>query len=251
MAKPNLKHSALFFHMGPGFHARIEAQKFSATYPHVRFLDQPQDVTFAQLIDWACVEIKNLFQENNAPIKLLGHSFGGQLIAGALPRVHQYVSEVRLLNSAYDSFSCFVHLGKALGIDQAQGFSQNAKNSIEDKMNLIFQVAQHPQFAEVYWKSSSAMSAYAQLSASHPTLDLQTFVKAFSSYLQEPPPKKTDHWGGAAKIYYSLDDVLVHDMNSVSPWKSVFSNVQFSELPGLGHYAHFESGEAAAKFFKD
>ena len=104
--------------MGPGLHSRIEAQKFSDLFPHVAFLDQPQGKSFAELVDWTCEVIEAQFSLTKKPLVLLGHSFGGHLIAAAVSQLgskaSSRVAEIKLMNSAFDPFDCFANLQKYL-----------------------------------------------------------------------------------------------------------------------------------------
>ncbi|HEY8271246.1 MAG TPA: alpha/beta fold hydrolase [Pseudobdellovibrionaceae bacterium] len=251
MEKQNSKHNILFFHMGPGFHAKIEALQFSSKHPRVAFLDQPLNATFSELTDWACEVIRKYAQNHTGKVKLLGHSFGGQVIAAAMPSIGDLVSEIRFLNSAYDSFDCFVNLENTLEPQNLKPLQYWKAKSLEEKMSLIFHISQLPQFSSTYWRNVEARNTYEKISTSYPPVDIDSFVKAFSDYLQRPQSKRKDIWKGPTKIYYSCSDNLIKSFKVISPWKESFPNAHFIEVFNIGHHGLFESPQLADDFFKD
>ncbi|MNK15804.1 Alpha/beta hydrolase family protein [compost metagenome] len=251
MAKLDSKHNTVFFHMGPGFHSRIEAHQFSERHPHVLFLDQPTGMTFPQLVDWACQSIREQSQISGKPLRLLGHSFGGQIIAAALPQIGHLVSEVRLLNSAYDTFDCFGNIHQVLAPQNSQALSFWKTQSPEAKLNLIFEVAQHPQFNNVYWMNEAAQEGYTKIASLYSPLNIEAFVHVFSGVLQTPPLAGITPWSGKAEIYYSLTDNLIRSFDVVAPWQEVFRDGKLIEIPNIGHHGLFESPRLAEAFFRD
>ena len=251
MAKLDSKHNTVFFHMGPGFHSRIEAHQFSERHSHVLFLDQPFGMSFPQLVEWACESIQKQSQLSEKPLRLLGHSFGGQIIAAALPQIGHLVSEVRLLNSAYDSFDCFANIHQVLAPQKSQALSFWKTQSPEAKLNLIFEVAQHAQFNDIYWMNKEAQEEYTKIASLYSPLNIEAFVHVFSEVLQTPPLAGIPAWSGKAEIYYSLDDSLIRHFDVIAPWKEIFSDGKFIEIPNIGHHGLFESPRLVEAFFKD
>lgn len=251
MEKRDSKINSLYFHMGPGFHAKIEAQEFSQRHPQVAFLDQPQNVSLQNLYAWAENEIRAQYTASQKPLYLLGHSFGGQIIAAVLPRVSDMVAEVRLLNTAANSFQSFAHLRHLL-LGDATTPEQWQLKSPEEKMNAILEVAQHPQFGEVYWRNPQARAHYQQLASHYPGLNIEAFIRVFNDYLALDTQNalRGFSWRGPAHIYYSLQDPLITDFKTVEPWKNVFLQAQFKEVPHTGHYSHFELPSFADEFFE-
>ena len=251
MEKRDSKINSLFFHMGPGFHAKIEAQEFSQRHPHVAFLNQPQDLNLKDLHAWAENEVRAQYAVTQKPLQLLGHSFGGQIIAAILPGIADLVSEVRLMNTAGDSFQSFAHLRHLLLAD-ATTPAEWLQRSPEEKMNAILEVAGHPQFGDVYWKDPKAQAHYQQIANGYPGLNIEAFIRIFSEYLAVDPQKTLQSfvWQGPAHIYYSLQDPLITDFATVESWKSMFPNAQFHQISNTGHYSHFEQPSFADEFFK-
>lgn len=251
MEKQNSKHNTLFIHMGPGLHAKIEAHQFSSKYPHIAFLDQPMNASFSELTDWTCDTIKRHAKLCEGKVKLLGHSFGGQLIAAAIPTVGDLVSEIRLLSSAYDSFDCFVNLQNTLDSKNFTSLQSWKSKSLEEKLNIILSISKFPQFSESYWVNLEAKQAYEKISTAYPPLDMNSFVTAFTDYQPLPPKSLKTAWPGKIKIYYSLLDNLIKTFEVVSPWKNIFPKAIFIEVSNIGHYGLFESSQLATDFFKD
>jgi pimeloyl-ACP methyl ester carboxylesterase len=236
--------------MGPGFHARIEKEKFSSLYPHVLFPDQPSRASFHDLVQWSLQEIKNLHQKTGAPIALLGHSFGAHILAEAAPQVPEMIAEVRILNSAYDPFQSFIHLEEYLLGAQARGGSHWQAQSPAEKMNLIFTLAPHPGLADSYWRDPAKRQAYEALAAHHPALDVESFVAAFSDFLVRQKDLKKKTWDGPTRIFYSPEDHLIRDFATVAAWKNLFPRSQFATLTG-GHHALFEIETLPVNFFAE
>lgn len=249
MEKRDLKHNTLYFHMGPGFHSKIEAEVFSCQYPHVLFLDQPLSISFSELIQWAEQEIKKAFILNDEkPVSVLGHSFGAQIISAALKSNVEYIKEARFLNSPSDSFSCFYNLHNHL-FKNTEGYDFWKNQSLEDKLNLIFKVAAHPRCAESYWQNMVAKQQYDSIAVKYPQLDVTTFVKVFTGYLEGSHEPKEKIWDGPIRIYFSLDDKLIKDSIQVEHWKKIYPSAQLIAVNGVGHYGLFESESLANDFF--
>jgi pimeloyl-ACP methyl ester carboxylesterase len=236
--------------MGPGLHSRIEAQQFSNLYPHVAFLDQPSGCNFLQLKDWAIDVVKEQHRILQKPLTLLGHSFGAQLIAAALPSVGSLVSEVRFYGSAADPFDCFVNLEEILNPADAFKSAHWKTQSPEDKMNLIFKLAQNPGMTAAYWCDPQAQAHYDGMSAQHPPLNIGDFVHVFTDFLGNQSTLATPPWSGKAVIYYSAADNLICNVETVEPWKKIFPKANLVEIPAIGHYGLFESNSLAANFFE-
>jgi len=235
--------------MGPGLHSRIEAQKFSDLFPHIAFLDQPQGMGFAELVDWTCEAVKAQYALTQKPLVLLGHSFGGQLIAAALPRLGSMVKEVRLVNSAFDPFDCFANLQTHLAPEIAKGSGFWKDRTTDEKLGLIYSIAEHPKMAEAYWHNSTHQQSYQKLSQPHPALNIGSFVKVFTEFLNEKPHLKNAPWAGPVTIYYSVADNLIRNSATVEGWLQTFPGAKFLEVKNVGHYGLFESAELAAQFF--
>ncbi len=249
MEKAATKHNFLFFHMGPGLHARADALEFQKKYPHVHFLDQPLDVDYSGLVDWAEEQVLRHALLSLHPLTLLGHSFGGSVIRGVLPKVADKVREIRLLNSVFDPFDCFVNLYNVL--NQTKLVPSDYKTRpVAEKMQFIFELAQNPNMKDVYWINHEAQEHYHALMQELPALNVQAFTKIFSEFLTRAPHLMTP-WSGPVKIIYSESDSLIRHKEIMFPWRQIYPQAQFIELPHLGHYGHFESQAAAKIFFTD
>lgn len=236
--------------MGPGFHSRIETEVFGATYPHVAFLDQPTDLNFVELVSWAQKQIRAHYQARQKPLVLVGHSFGTQILVAALQGVKDCIGEIRLLNSPLDSFDCFANLESHLVPDQALGRDAWKTHSSADKIHLILKLSSIPGFTNSYWKKSDAQKDYEQRALRHPALNLDTFLRVYTEYLQRGPLPASTLWRGPVQIIYSAEDVLVQDYACVQAWSEVFPQARFVAIPGCGHYAHFEEEDVARMCFE-
>lgn len=241
MEKRALNPLSLYFHMGPGLHSKVEALCFSSQFPHVRFLDQPHELSFAELVLWTQNTIKSAASETQGPITLLAHSFSAQLLREALPAVTDSVKHIRLLNPSYDSFDCFANIEEILFPNEARGREFWKTRAPSEKMEMLFKLAGHPQLNDLYWKIPEAQASYQQVFSSVPGLHIPSFIKAFSSYLAQSSSLQIFSWTGSVEIFYSLQDPLLKDETQVTSWLKIFPNAKLIETPGLGHYGLFES----------
>lgn len=236
--------------MGPGLHSRIEAEVFASTYPHVAFLDQPTDLNFVELVSWAQEQIRAHYQSLQKPLVLVGHSFGAQILVAALHGVKDCVGEIRLLNSPLDSFDCFANLESHLLPDQALGREAWKNQSSADKINLILKLSSTPGFTDSYWKNSASQKDYEQRAHRHPGLNLDTFLRVYTEYLQRGPLPASALWSGPVQVIYSAEDALVQELACVQAWRDVFPQARFLAVPDCGHYAHFEKADVARMCFE-
>lgn len=235
--------------MGPGFNARPEAHAFSAKYPHVYFPDQPLKLNFTQLVDWTCGLIKAQYEAHQKPLCILAHSFGAQLVAAAFPKVAPYINELRILNSPAESFSCFVNIASSLYPNSEYDHACWKDKSVGEKIGLILQVSQEKCCTDLYWNNKVAQGEYSQIAAAYPPLDPESFIMAYTEYLQQAKMQNRSTWEGQVLIYYSLEDNLLKDLHLLEGWRQQFPKASFIETPQLGHFSLFESQELAGKFF--
>lgn len=250
MEKLDSKHNSIFFHMGPGFHGKIEAHEFSAKYPHVLFADQPLSSHFSEIIQWAVHLIREQAALTQKPLVLLGHSFGAQIISAALPQVKDLVGEIRLLNSAFDTFDCFANLESFLFPTREHGASWWKNQPTDKKLKMIFEVAQQPGFTAAYWENSASQSHYEAIAKNFAPLNTTDFVQIVTDILNSAPSRLFDVWNGPVEIFYSLEDKLIQHFDVVAPWKDFFPNVLFTVVPNTGHHGLFESDRLPEHFFR-
>jgi pimeloyl-ACP methyl ester carboxylesterase len=242
------KPKILFFHMGPGFHAGPERLQFSAQFPWVEFLDQPQEASFEELVLWGEKVIRD--QEEGPPLILLGHSFGCHIISELIPSFGRKVCEVRFLNSAFDPFEHFVNLQNRLLPAKATSVGAWAEASVAQKMQLIFQVAGHSDLASCYWVRDQARNDYVRRASEMPALNVASFVHAFQQFLTLQRKLKQHQWPGRVEIFFSPQDSLLNGKASVAAWNQIFPKAEFHEFEQLGHYAHFESASLVQALFQ-
>lgn len=240
--------TSIFFHMGPGLHSQVEAAQFEKLYPHVLFIDQPQNMNFSDLKYWAQDIIRAQHALSKSKLTLLGHSFGSQVAAAALPGVQDLIEEVRFLNSPFHSFASFTSLEEEMFPDAALGYEGWKDKSVDEKMVLIFRLSADLRLTSHYWRCPETRLRHEALSNTKPPLNVGSFLKAYMEYLNTP--ELNISWAGKATILYSLDDALVRSHQSVQGWKNIYPNVNYIEIKSGGHYLHFESSEVAEIFFK-
>lgn len=234
--------------MGPGLHAQMEAAEFGSLFPHVLFVDQPLNMGFADLKYWAQDLIRTQHSLTQSKLTLLGHSFGSQIAAAALPGVQELIEEVRYLNSPFYSFSSFTSLEEEMFPESALGFAEWNQKTVDEKMVLIFKLSADLRLTSQYWRCPKTRARHEAQSASKPPLNISSFLKAYLEYLNTPAPNIS--WPGKVKIMYSIDDALVRNRASVEEWRKIYPNADYTEFSTGGHYLHFENSDVAQNFFK-
>lgn len=240
--------TAIFFHMGPGLHSQTEATQFGSQFPHVLFIDQPHNMGFSDLKYWAQEIIRAQFAITKKKLTLLGHSFGSQIIAAALPATQDLVEEVRLLNSPFNSFSSFTSLEEEMFPESALGFENWKDKSVDEKMVLIFKLSADLRLTSHYWRNLDSRNQHEALSARLPALSISSFLKVYMEYLNTPEPSIA--WPGRVSALYSTDDALVRSRKSIEGWQNIYPNMTYMEFNKGGHYLHFENSDVANLFFK-
>lgn len=238
----------IFFHMGPGFHAQVELALFEHKYPHVLFVDQPHNLNFREVCNWAQNLIKEHYHRTNLKLTLLGHSFGAQIIMGAMEGVSHLIEEVRFLNSPHESLDAFISLEQALYPQAALGGAYWHGRTVDEKMHLIFKIGSDFKLNSFYWRCDKARSLFEQISVGKPALNMSSFLKIYMDYLAKPLVPYI--WEGNAKIMYSKQDALIHEPKMVYSWKNLLPNAQFIAYEDGGHYLHIENEQIAESFFK-
>lgn len=250
--------------MGPGLHAKVEAQILGPNYPWVDFWDQPLQESanraFEKVVDAAQTRLKKLVQQNNdQAIHLIGHSFGGQIAKYLACQNPSLVSHLILFNSAADPYYSFIHLAKTLArlpqnhhcSEKLLQLASKAENNYkwQSLLELILLVASIENFMELYWFDSKKYRWYVQHAASFPAIDINTFINVLGDFIQNYRPSiYTEQWQGKADIYYSLTDVLTPNLSDHRPWQKIFPKAQLHELHKIGHYAQFEMNDPTALF---
>lgn len=246
--------NSLFLHMGPGFHAKIENQFFAKAHPHIVFWDQPLVNSFEDLTKATLHKIEEIYSSSKAPVNLYAHSFGGQLALYAVLNKPEIIGNIKMLNSAFDPFECFLNLSE---------LEENTKIKIRnsatsEKMQLIFSLASRQDFPNLYWKSLQKKEQY-DLAASHFTnLDVTTFAQVFSSFLDSKYYNKLlnkglnlpSSWNKSVTILRSVEDNLIKKASDCDNWKTIFKSANIVDILNSGHYSLFDSPETPDLFFK-
>lgn len=246
--------TSLFLHMGPGFHAKIENQFFAKTHPHIAFWNQPLTTSFEELTNATLHKIEEIYKVSKSPVDLYTHSFGGQLALCALLNKPKIIGKIKMLNSAFDPFECFLNLSD---LDE-ESKTKLRSSETSEKMQLIFTLASKQDFSNLYWKSLQKKQQYDQAAANYENLDVTTFAQVFSSFLDSQYYKKLVNkelqlpvaWNNPVTILRSVDDNLIKKPSDCDDWKTLFKAANIVNILNSGHYSLFDNSEAPTLFFK-
>lgn len=240
--------------MGPGFHAKIENQFFAKTYPSILFWNQPLTTSFEDLTNATLHKIEEIHNSLKKPVNLYAHSFGGQLALYAVLHRPELIGNIKMLNSAFDPFECFLNLS-----DLDEENKNKLKNSTtQEKMQLIFSLASQQDFSNLYWKSIQKKQEYEQLAIQYENLDVATFAQVFTSFLDSKHYHKlisktlslSTSWNNSLTILRSLEDNLIKKPADCDDWKTLFKSANIVNILNSGHYSLFDNTETPDLFFK-
>lgn len=239
--------------MGPGFHSKIESQFFAKNHPHIVFWNQPLTTSFEDLTNATLHKIEEIYNSSKTPVNLYAHSFGGQLALYAVLNNPELIGKIKMLNSAFDPFECFLNLS-----DLDEDIKTKIRSSsTSEKMQLIFTLASRQDFSNMYWKSLQKKQQYDQAAANYENLDVTTFAQVFSSFLDSQYYKKLVNkelqipaaWNKPMTVLRSVEDNLIKKPSDCDNWKTLFKSANIVNILNSGHYSLFDNPETSALFF--
>ena len=236
---------ALYFHMGPAFHACVERIYFEEAYAKVLFWDQPLVSSYEELLQVAAEKVLECSANLQAPLVLLGHSFGAQIVADILPLVGHRVREVRLLNSPFRSLSVFEAIYETLFPERGGQAWQGLP--FANIQALILEAATHADFDKLYWRHEQRRKDYHEISVRLPPLSVPHFLQIYQSFYERQARPVLKGWSGAMEIFYSVDDYLLKHF-SESDWAHFYPACRIHVLRGSGHHSHLEDADFCKKF---
>lgn len=251
--------TALFLHMGPGFHSQVENHLFGSMYKHVDFWNQPLAKDFSELQNSVFEKVQSVYQaNNNSPISLIAHSFGGALARSVIQKYPEMVSDLKMINCSLNPFECFVNLSTRLQHyesiqEQRKKLATIRAGTVEEKINFILAVAIIPEFPSYYWHSKAKMIQFQSVYNQYPALNVGVFLSVFSDYLAKEPLLHSlpIRWNGNVTYFYSPKDALFDGLNdkSMTGWKDLFPAMKVVLSQESGHYSHIEDADLAKLIF--
>ena len=237
--------------MGPGFHADIEKNFFEAKFPEVEFWSQPVANSFSDLVNLCENKMLEMQKAIGKPIKLIAHSFGGQLAWAIGERHPEKINTMIFLNSAFSPFECFINLGRHLKLVDENRAKFLRLATVEDKINFVFEISMQPQFSQLYWHSETRFTEYNSKAQHFASLNPDVFVQIFSDYLAKKinAPISPSKFTGKVQIYSSVFDRLLSEDDTLK-WRHIYPKAQLHSLNLGGHYALFEDPSLAERILK-
>ncbi|MGE0763535.1 MAG: alpha/beta fold hydrolase [Bdellovibrionales bacterium] len=245
--------STLFLHMGPGLNAHVERQVLSAHFPEVHFWDQPAVLgpgAFDQLVQSALAQVESMYQSTQRPVKLMAHSFGGQLARAIIGRRPELIGDSIFYNAGYCPATAFYRLLRRLGQDaQTPGdlkqdiaafLKLHPQAEINRLWDYVTMVVRDANFMRLYWAKQKHFEHYVALSAGGPTLLFQTFQDVLNDFYLIRRPAQRLAWSGRVRLEMGDQDPLIDVQADASQWGAIFANLHLVVQPDSGHYSHLE-----------
>lgn len=240
----------LFLHWGPGAHARVE-RELLGDLP-VQWWDQPSPIAesgnaFEALVSSAEAELKKLSHARGKPIRLLAHSFGGEIAYRLSLRVPELIRQITLLGSSHFVPRAFLNLARRLQSlsDALPSAVLAADKRLEEDTfwPLIQGIASIPDFSLHYWgkNSDAARDAFLSVARKHPGLDLPIFQAVLSAYFAHVRANsdRPSPFRGEVALLLGDQDPLSNIPAETQGWKKRFPELRATTLP-CGHFVHFE-----------
>jgi len=233
--------------------AHPERALLSRAQPEVYFWDQPLTRgprAFSELVDAAAVETERLARENGGPIRVLAHSFGGNVLRALLEKSGALISEITLYNCGLDWPGGFLNLLRLLGRDgetmpelraRIDAYANRQDADATDLWSTLGLLAEDPAFMRLYWPRREDFSAYAELGAERRPLDFETLRSVLNEFLSSPLsiPKRIS-WKGGAKLFVGEKDPLGDAETLSRDWRKILPQIEVETVPDSGHFTHLE-----------
>lgn len=245
------KATALFLHGGPGLNAAVERAWF-AGQKTVQWWDQPRvrvdtPAAFEATLAAAAERLSYMHDEAEAPIDLIGWSFGTRLAVELACRAPSQVRGLTLLAPTLVLQEAIMRLAErllALGagdwnLDQALRRAQDRGDcdALLDLATALFSV---PRLLDRYWApgNTAECERHAQLAATANWFDATTFA-AVARDLHDRPLPARQPTGYPMSILAGRHDPYFAGDHDVDAWRRQFPGAEI-RIVEAGHMVHFE-----------
>jgi pimeloyl-ACP methyl ester carboxylesterase len=245
------ENNALFLHGGPGLHAAVERIWFGDSLP-VLWWDQPaiaadDPAPFQTLVGHAARQLQAMADLNDGPVKLIAHSFGGQIAAALAKELPAYMSSITLLGCS-NPIRQFFNLGKwQAGGEYEHPELQSALTAAEEKcdesrffalVQACFPERRRPDF--YFGPSSTAVrERYFALAGATPSLDATTFFTVMRDRIHAPFLPQINGFAGEVNVFMGKHDPLLQLDEDMERWRGIFPQTQFIVV-NAGHILQLE-----------
>lgn len=240
--------------MGPGLNSTAESILLSSQNPTVDYWDQPAvtgDRAFEDLVDAAVTRAQTLAQASGKPIKLIAHSFGGQIAREIIAKTPETVDSLTLLSAGHDLVASFHSLLTALSVDtetptelrlKATTFlHEHPEARLENFWTEVGMIVQDPSFERLYWPSIELYQNYTVIAEKAPPLSFPTFKDVANSFLRKVDfiPKRMQ-WKGPVSLTLGDRDPLILVSETEKYWQTLFPQLTKTIRKNSGHFVHLE-----------
>jgi len=238
-----------FLHGGPGLNAGVERAWFGDSLP-VDWWDQPPTANAAspfEVLVQACIErIHELATTRVTPVKILAHSFGGQLAIALAERIPHLIESMTLLACSPSLAAAILRMGSRLSADQPDDLellralppSSRIEPTLSDLMSIIG--AWSAYWPVAWFGPSSAHTIGHFLSLSEAMrFDASTFAAVLAESLSHARIPKPVAFTGPVRLFVGSHDRMICPTEDEAHWRHVFPQLQYAVV-NCGHMVHFE-----------
>lgn len=235
----------LFLHWGPGGNLDVERAWFKSELP-IHWWNQPvygsnEASAFNKLVQACKIQLKSL--NNNNPVDLIAHSFGGQLALALIQAAPELVNNVTLLAASPWPPMGVKNLAIYLyehGHEELQEHLKIIDNNFspENYWKLVFKIASIPNFFNNYWAPESLKNKekYDSIVSANniQPLHFDTMVSVTNDYFQQQKHNSLIPFKNKVKLIVGEKDPLFHK-SDIDLWKKIFPNIEVVVL-NTGHF---------------
>lgn len=258
-----MSNSTLFLHYGPGGSSDVEAGLLAADLPEVLFWNQSkvkdQAKPYQKLVK-DCLDQTTRMKAT----RIIGHSFGCDLLASILKMIdaqmpHSKIENSILISPLQNIPQAMLSLGRVLNqrengpaLTKALQLATPYSGSPPPEIfwNLIMQIGTHPLYLSAFWVDQTAKQRSDQLAAVGPAFDPGEFQTVMQDYLFEKEEndnqafknKKIKAIFGDSDPYFTTDDI--------SYWRTLLGSEQVFVIKNCGHFPHLEKQDEFLKIVR-
>jgi pimeloyl-ACP methyl ester carboxylesterase len=243
--------------MGPGANAEVERILIGNNNPEMLFWDQPLQHTetdaFKNLIIEAQEKVAQLVEENDGPIHVMAHSFGGHLFHQLSLKTPESFLSCSMMATGYDIVNGFYRLLIQVGSHPAtesnlkskitEYLSTNPKPKASELWNYAGLIAQDPAFFRLYWPSEDLFSAFVPYASRSKPMDMQSFQNIINDFVKNyysPDNPLPSPWDGPVELVLGEKDPLIDIAHESGIWRRIFPQIKIKVLKDSGHFLHLE-----------
>ncbi|MEK6628996.1 MAG: alpha/beta hydrolase [Bdellovibrionota bacterium] len=243
-----MSHS-LFLHYGPGGSSYIENHELSKFLPATIFWNQPKVKTLSEPFKKLTIACTEQVLSIKAPLQLIGHSFGCDLIASILPQGSE-INNAILISPLQSIPLAFHSLGEVLNKKEAKPELESALALALSKISdidpatfwgMVGPIVTHPLYQSIFWQSKVAKENYDAVAAKSPAFDAEEWQTVIQDYIFNNSTDRFSRLNGKKVLaIFGDSDPYFKAERDLPFWQNLLGKNQVIVLKECGHFPHLE-----------